>query len=208
MHRGKRLLRVAIGTALMLIVLNHVPVTIAATDTETALLKRGEIVVNEVPTQAKNGTRQLLAKVLIDRPLEQVWQVLSKQDKLFQGDPHMKKVRVVKRPSPMQEFVEYTLSISRFLPTFVYTTQVDYSRPANKIHFHRVSGSFKEFEGFCQLAPAENGRKTLLSYGLQVDIGFLIPPFVVRQVLKKELPNILTHVENQVYQQFPAKVAP
>jgi hypothetical protein len=133
--------------------------------------------------------------------MDRVWSVISKQESLFQGEPHLKKVKVVNHLSPIQELVEYTMSISRFLPTFVYTTKVDYKKPENSIFFKRVSGSFNEFEGFCQLAPVENGKKTLLLYGLKIDIGFFVPQFIVAGILKRELPSILNFVEKQVHQQ-------
>jgi uncharacterized membrane protein len=177
---------------------------VAATAKEMLLLEKGQVVVHE-ETPPGQELRQLKAQILIDRPVNQVWPVIRDQNNLFQNDPFMKKARVVKRMPGEQELVEYTLKISPLLPQFVYTTHINFFGPS-KANFKRVSGSFKDFQGYATLEPAASGKKTLMTYSLGVDLGFMVPPFVVNQVLKTNLPRLLSGIRQTVYRRVPNKV--
>jgi carbon monoxide dehydrogenase subunit G len=177
--------------------------------TESQLLKQGRVVL--VPPAvagkalAKDAPRQeLTAKILINRPVEQVWKVISDQKLLFSGDSNIKMLRIVDKPSSTQEVVEYSLSLSKLLPAFHYTTKVDY-RPQSTAHFKRVSGSFKDFDGLCRLAAFEKGQQTVLTYSLSLDPGIPLPKFMVHEFLKRDLPRMLTNIQGRVYKQFPAQ---
>lgn len=170
--------------------------------TELNRLLKGEVLVSE-PASPSSGTRFVLAKILIDRPLETVWNTLYNQERLFKDEPHMRKVKILSSPSPNQQKVAYSLNISRLLPTFDYVTSVNFIPTERTVKFDRLSGSFRSFKGMAKLKPVENGRRTILFYALQVDPGFLIPQMVVRNVLRSELPGMLTHIKRNVHSVSP-----
>lgn len=169
---------------------------------ELERLRKGEVIVSE-PAGAKGGTRFVLAKALIDRPADTVWNALYDQERLFRGEPHMRKVQTLSKPSPNQQKVAYSLNISRLLPTFDYVTSVNYAPDTRSVKFDRVSGSFKSFKGMAKLKPVDNGKRTVLFYALQVDPGFMVPQMVVRSILRSELPGMLAHIKKNVHSTSP-----
>ncbi len=169
---------------------------------ELEQLRKGEVIVTE-PASVGGGTRLVQAKILIDRPLETVWNSLYDQERLFKGETHMRKVETLSKPSPNQQKVAYSLNISRLLPTFDYVTSVQYAPASHTVRFDRLSGSFRSFTGMAKLKPVDNGRRTVLFYALKVDPGFLIPQVVVRSILKSELPGMLAHIKQNVQSTTP-----
>ncbi len=177
-------------------------------DPELSQLRKGRVLAQDVPyLQGTDDLKAVQIKIMIDRPVEQVWQALQDQETLFRGEKHLKQVKLIKKTGNSAQLVEYSLQISRLLPLFVYTAQVDYLAGRKSTQFSRLSGSFKSFYGLCHLTPVDSGNKTVMTYTLSVDPGFFIPNFLVRQALKGEIPQILSFVKSRVYSQFPAMVS-
>ncbi|MBK8190650.1 MAG: hypothetical protein IPK79_09410 [Vampirovibrionales bacterium] len=165
---------------------------------EMTTLRQGGVLVRECPGVKNNSMRLVMARMIINRPMASVWTSLMNQENIFQNEPHMKKVStLVKAPGGRQD-VSYALSISSLLPTFNYVTRIQFIQDSWTANFNRISGSFKAFKGFASLSPVDEGQKTMMTYALQVDPGFLIPQFVVRNILKSELPSLMGHIRTRV----------
>lgn len=165
---------------------------------DLARMRQGVVLVSECPKTPEAPMRSVMARMVINRPVDAVWTALMNQESLFRNEPHMKKVATVAKTLHGRQDVAYSLSISSLLPTFDYVTRIQFVPEAWTAHFNRTSGSFKSFRGFATLSPVDNGQKTLMTYALQVDPGFLIPQFVVRSILKSELPSLMGHIRSQV----------
>jgi carbon monoxide dehydrogenase subunit G len=176
----------------------------SVTPQELQQLRKGTVLVEEMQPPANSSfPKSVQARILIDRPIEQVWQIVSNQNELFAGDPKMKRVQVMSRPSSSREIVSYSLAVSPLLPAFNYTNQVDYTQPT-LAKFRRLSGSFKDFAGFCHLAPVDGGKRTLLTYSLAIDFGLPLPGGVARNFVRADLPRTLRGIEERVYKKFPS----
>ena len=170
---------------------------------EINALLAGKITISEeqVSGAANDHQKNIVARLIVDRPIENVWQVVSNQPLMFSGDPRVKSVQVVDRLSPFEEHVAYHITIGRMLPDFIYTTQVRYNKP-HEASFTRISGSFRDFKSQCRLYSIEQGRKTFITYSMYIDFGFFIPKFVVRAILKQDIPGIAESVRQVVYEKF------
>lgn len=171
----------------------------AAGATSLEALRAGRVVVSESSRAAsEGGMRAVTAQMVINRPLTAVWQALMNQEGIFQNEPHMKKVSTLSKTPQGRQDVAYSLSISSLLPTFNYVTRIHFVQDAWTANFNRISGSFRAFRGSARLTPLDGGDKTLMTYALEVDPGFLIPQFVVRNILRSELPSLMNHIRAQV----------
>lgn len=208
---SKKHLPLLLAAGLMLVGLSSQHAQSAAlTPAQVQQLNKGQVLIQETPValanDPKNVQRRVTFQMLVDRPVAQVWQYVKNQEKMFTGEPRMKKVRLLNRVSPTQEAIEYTVDLSKLLPRFIYTTQVTY-QPQQQIKFKRTSGSFKDMEGLCQLKPYAGGDQTLFTYSLYIDTGFFIPQVLVRNIMKQDFPSILKGVKARIYQQYPSAVA-
>lgn len=188
-------LSAALGMALM-------PLCFAAENELTALHQGKVLVEDEASSTPTQASKKVVAKILIQRPVDKVWSTLRDQRNLYRGDPHIKAVKVLDQPSVAEEMVMYTLHVSSFLPDFTYTTHIRF-KPMDFITFRRTEGSFKDFQGYCRLIPSDHGKSTVFTYALQVDPGFFIPQFLMRQILRQELPDMIRNVQKTVYTRFP-----
>jgi len=180
-------------------------------------LLAGKITVSEgqINTTDKDGPRQIqsgpvekspmeksiVARLVVDRPIGEVWDVVRNQPLMFSGDSRVRSVKVVDRLSPAEENVAYDINVGRMLPDFDYTTDVHYNRPG-EVTFRRISGSFKDFRSQCHLYSIDQGKRTFVTYSMYVDFGMFVPKFVARAIIRQDIPSIAQNVRNVVYKQY------
>ena len=173
---------------------------------EVATLQKGEVVIKEEKQHTgdneKNVRKTVVARMIIERPVEAVWRVISDQPLMFSKDPRVKSVKVVKKLSTAEELINYQIKLGRMLPDFDYTTRVNYRKPTYAV-FKRESGDFKDFRSEFFLLPVNGGKHTYVTYSMYVDVGFFIPKFVTRAIIKGDIPEIAENVRKVVYQKNP-----
>jgi len=186
-----------LATVILLMTSAHAVTPTQFNPAEWKRLQKGEVVISE----DKGKKRKVIARVIVKRPVQQIWPVLSDPKKMFSGDPRVKKVDVLEEPTPSRDVVSYAMVLSPFLPKFEYVTQIDYSKP-NNVHFKRISGNLKDFESDCSLQALDN-NETLATYTMYVDFGIFVPQFVIRQFIKNDMPNMVNRVVQTIYQSSP-----
>lgn len=178
----------------------------AATPAEMNTLLKGEVIVTEdksIDPSKEKGPATVVAKIVVPRSPEQIWPVIMSQEDLMCEERKVKSVKTVTKTGNSQE-VDYIVSYNKILPTFTYRLRLEGKKP-NTIHFRRVSGSFKDFEGSWRLVPLEGGKKTLLTYTLSLDPGFFAPKFLVVQAIKSDLPNMMKNVKTAIDKSISSK---
>ncbi len=151
------------------------------------------------------GDNAVQATLLIERPANQVYDVIRQTEKVLAKDPTFESVVVIKKLGTHSELVKYRQKVSPFLPAYVYTSQVDYT-PNKGTKFHRVSGSFKAMDGSCQLVATDNPNQTKIIYTLRVALDVPLPQAIINHLLKHDLPRSLNLMKAAVYQQYPSPV--
>ncbi len=161
---------------------------------EQAQLGKGQIVLHTSSPSPKTGDyHQVVASLMVDVAPKTVFEVLSDQPQAMKGAPGFKKVSVLdKNNNGLNQKVNYKVVLGGIMP-FEYTTQVKLN-PYQSMHFHRVSGSFKDFRGVCRLIPYQKGEKTIIVYHVEVIPDLPMPTFVTQAFLKKDIPNTLRHI--------------
>jgi len=165
-------------------------------DPDWDALSKGQVVIKQNPGATKNDVPSVEAKILVSRPMNKVWSVVSEPEKLMKDDPRVKLVKVLSRSGNKQN-VEFHVWMTHLFPTFNYVL-VQELYPPNLLRFHRLSGSFKDIQGSWRLLPAESNNQTVLSYTLKLDPGPLIPRALLLGAVKSDLPNMMHHAKTAI----------
>jgi len=166
-----------------------------AADADWAALSKGQVVIKKM--DGASAGQAVQAKVLVNKPIDATWKVITDPAKLASHEPKVKKAQVIKRTAGGQN-VDYSVSMTRLLPTFNYVLEQDFS-PPNKMTFHRLSGSFKDIQGSWLLNPAPGGKGTIVTYNLMMDVGPL-PKGMVMGAVKSDLPNFMRNAKLSIEQ--------
>jgi len=176
----------------------------AAENVEKEQLEKGQVVVG---LKDVGSTKYVTGKILITEPPEKVWPIMVNPFE-FQGkiSPRTKKVEVFTDEASLS-VMKMTMDTSPvpFLPQMSYTVESRYEQndKGGRIEFRRIAGVVKDFRGCWDMAPADGGAKTELTYSMYIDPGFFLPQWIVREAVKNELPRTLTALRkriNGVYQ--------
>jgi ribosome-associated toxin RatA of RatAB toxin-antitoxin module len=177
----------------------HSPFDPQATGGELDRLRRGEVLIRALP--ASEATRDVVqASVLIGAPAERVWNVMNDCDRATRFMPGLKACKVLEQ-NKEGEVIEHRVRYSWLFPEVTYSFQARYD-PVKKVNFHRLSGDLKEFRGSWKLEPLDAGQKTLVFYSVYIDPGFFIPRGVITYLLRRDLPDMMTALREEV--QTPA----
>jgi ribosome-associated toxin RatA of RatAB toxin-antitoxin module len=163
-------------------------------------LSKGQVVVKQNPAQA-NSVPSVEAKILISKPPEKVWQVVSDPVTLMREERKVKKVKILSRTANKQN-VEFSVLMTHLLPPFNYVLLQELS-PPNLLRLHRVSGSFRDIQGSWKLIPVDSGNKTILTYTLKLDPGPLIPRSMLLGAVKSDLPSMMRNAKRAIDKSAP-----
>ncbi|MBU6453567.1 MAG: SRPBCC family protein [Cyanobacteria bacterium REEB67] len=171
----------------------------SAVDVDREKLEQGQVVVG---MKNVGSNKFVTGKILINESPEKVWPIMVNPFE-FQGkiSPRVKKVEVFTDEANLS-VMRMTMDTSPlpFLPTLSYTVESRYEQTekGGRIEFRRVAGTLKDFQGYWDMAPADGGRKTELTYSMYLDPGFFVPQWIVREGVKGELPRTLYALRNRI----------
>jgi carbon monoxide dehydrogenase subunit G len=157
-------------------------------------LVNGEIIVG---MKNDGDTRLVTGTCVINESPDRVWPVIANPFE-FKGtiEPRMKDVQVVVDKSDVS-VLKVTLDMTCLYPNFNYTVESRYEN-GQRIFFHRVGGSLKDFKGSWEMSPFDGGKKTKLTYSMYIDPGFFVPQWIMREGVKGELPRTLKGLRSRV----------
>ena len=164
-------------------------------------LQSGEPVLLCDPEEAvKEATKTILAGIIIEAPVKSVWEVVTDKEAATEYVKNLKRAEVLERgieDGLAYEIIEQDIKLGLFPVIFTYRLKHEL-QPYDRIDFKRTSGDLREAEGYWRFIPVDEGARTLLIYQLEIDPGRLIPRPVVRNALRKSLPDALRGVRDRV----------
>jgi ribosome-associated toxin RatA of RatAB toxin-antitoxin module len=167
-------------------------------------LAAGDVLTRvEQPDSLRKGWVQ--AAVLIDAPVRAVWNALTDCQSATQIMPGLVGCKVIE-PGQNVDIVQQRVKLSWYLPTFTYVFRVHYNR-YSRIEFQRIGGSFKEMEGCWTFESYPNSSRTLAVYSVHMDPGFWIPRWLTRHLLRKDLPHVMTDLQQRMADFYQAQIA-
>jgi ribosome-associated toxin RatA of RatAB toxin-antitoxin module len=163
-------------------------------------LRRGEVPVRVLPGQPPSPD-MIQASILIGAPSEKIWAIMTDCGRAIRFVPGLKACRVLESLET-EEIIEHRVRYFKLLPEVVYTFLTRYD-PPREIRFQFLSGDLKEFRGSWLLRPLDEGRKTVVTYSVYIDPGFFLPQWVIRYLLRRDLPGLLTALRDEVQASGP-----
>ena len=170
------------------------------TDKELEQVRQGAVSVN-ARVDSADLEETIRAAIVIDAPAEKIWAVMNDCNRTPLFIPGLKACRVLEQDAE-GEVIQHRFRYSWFLPEVTYTFRAHYEK-FRKISFRRMAGDLKEFRGNWTLTAWEDSRKTLVVYSVFIDPGFFIPRRVVRYLLRRDLPDLMTALREEVLASGP-----
>lgn len=166
-----------------------------ASPSQNNLAVEEDVVMQEIETA--DGREGIVARIIIPAPLEVVWTVITDYEKLPEFIPDMKLSKVIERKD--SETILLQQGESRFL-MFHFNVEVIIKLIEQRYHnieFDLVSGDFDYFEGEWKIESIGD-KETMLTYTLIAHPGFYAPKWVVRYMLKRDIPLRLKALRERV----------
>ncbi len=142
-----------------------------------------------------NGHKYSVAKVVVHATPHQVWNLLTDYDNAPKIFPQVKKCHVIKDEGTTK-LIKHTVAPSGPVGTYSYTLKITEKAP-HMMEWQRVSGAFKDVNGFWKLEPIDT-RTTLCTYASYVDGGFFIPQPLIRRQSRIDMPGVMATLKYQV----------
>jgi ribosome-associated toxin RatA of RatAB toxin-antitoxin module len=161
---------------------------------EKDLLATGDVVVIDKTRGEPKGS--VGAAILINAPIEQVWNVLVDCRRAPDFIPGLKNCRVLYSEGNT-ETIEHQVKFSWLIPEVTYTFKANY-QIHKRIDFKRIGGDLKEVEGSWVLERIDKGSQTLVVYSVYLDPGFFIPQWLVDFTMRGHLPDLMNAIRNRV----------
>jgi coenzyme Q-binding protein COQ10 len=124
--------------------------------------------------------------IVINAPVEKVFDVIVQYDKYPQFLPEVKEVRTSDRKGN-ELHVHYKVDVMK---TIKYSIRVKEERPT-RMSWSFIEGEFmKDNKGSWVLEPAGEG-KTKATYTVEMALGALVPKTIVNALVETSLPKML-----------------
>jgi len=142
-----------------------------------------------------HGKTYTVARVSIKSSPEKVFQILADYDNAPKVFPQLKKSKLI-QDHGTSKIVKHVLAPSGVPGTYEYTVEVKESAP-HSLEWHRISGAFKQVDGYWKLEPLDGGHTTLVTYASYVDGGLFLPQALVRRQCRIDMPGVMATLKAQ-----------
>ena len=168
---------------------------IELTPDQLEAIRSGEVVVESKPVD-NLPQGQVWAAIWIPEPVEAVWDTMLDCDAAPNFVPGMKTCEILETGTNT-DVRRHRVDIGFLLPDVQYVFRADYTLHQT-IRFERVSGGLQSMEGTWRFEPDPATEGTLVRYSVFIDPGFFVPQWMVRKMLRANLPEILEALRNEV----------
>lgn len=174
--------------------------TVGLTEPEFTKVMRGDVVArteNFTNEHGKSSGRGMGA-VLISKPIEEIWAVVSRFEDKAEYMPRLEKVEVLdKTPERVRVRMDIDASVTKARYTAVFVL----SQTAHTIHYEldrsAKDNTIADTQGSYELFAVTDGT-TLLVYRTYVDTGRAIPRFIADYMARRSIPKLLTAIRKRV----------
>jgi Polyketide cyclase / dehydrase and lipid transport len=129
------------------------------------------------------------ATVTIHAPREVVWKLITSCPESVKMVPGLEVCDVLETaPDQSWQKIRHVMNYSWYVPKITYVIRASYE-PPSKVSIERVTGDLRTLRGSWELQ--QNGAYTIAHYSVDLAPGFWVPHWIVRTVLRKDLPKML-----------------
>ncbi len=135
-----------------------------------------------------------VSKILVHVKPEHVWSLLVDYDNAPNIFPCLKKCKLIKDKGATK-LVEHQIKPSGVPGTFDYIIEV--KETVNRLYeWHRVSGDFREVDGYWKLEPMNDGNSTLVTYASYVNGGLFLPAPLIKRQVRMDIPAVMAALKS------------
>jgi hypothetical protein len=168
----------------------------ALSDIQLRQLKAGTIVA-EGDIAPDRMAADVRAAVQVSAPPETVFRTLTDCSLALRFVPHLKRCAVVDTaPDGSWQEVEHQSDYGWLVPRATYVFRADYEK-FSRIRFSHLRGDFRVNEGVWEFLPVDEGRATLVTYQARLVPDFYVPRWMMRSMLKRDLPELMRGLRTQ-----------
>ncbi len=129
------------------------------------------------------------ATVRIHARREVVWSLITSCPESVRMVPGLQICDVLETaPDQSWQKIRHVMDYSWYVPKLTYVIRANYD-PPSKVSIERVSGDLRTLRGSWELKS--DGDYTIAHYSVDLAPGFWVPHWIVRSVLRKDLPKML-----------------
>jgi coenzyme Q-binding protein COQ10 len=143
-----------------------------------------------VAEEKMHGQTYVVARVTVKAPPEKVFQILADYNHADKVFPQVKKCKLV-ADKGATKMVSHEIAPSGIPNTYEYLLEIKEFAP-NALEWHRISGDFKQVDGYWKLEPADGGRWTNVTYASYVDGGMFLPQMLIRRQSKIDMAGVMS----------------
>lgn len=144
----------------------------------------------EVSEEKIGDKNYQVSRIIVHVKPEHIWRILTDYENAPSIFPCLKKCKLVKDKGTTK-LVEHQIKPTGVPSTFDYVIEV--KEVVNKLYeWHRISGDFREVEGFWRLEPANEGNSTMVTYASYVNGGIFLPPPLIKRQVRMDIPAVMS----------------
>jgi ribosome-associated toxin RatA of RatAB toxin-antitoxin module len=201
MRGGVAALLTLFATVLAIAVGLGAPSTCRSADWALSEAEIGRVTAGAIVAEGEVATDRAVADVRaairIAATPEQVFLTLTDCSRALRFVPHLKRCAVLATgPEGRWQNVEQLVDYGWLVPRAHYVFHAEYEK-FSRIHFSNLSGDFHENRGVWVFRPLEDGRATLVTYEARVAPAFYVPRWMMRNMLKRDLPELMRGLKGQ-----------
>lgn len=174
---------------------SFIPLSITYADAATEKAQKLEKLQPVDITEEKIGDKHYqVSKILVHVKPETIWRILTDYENAPSVFPCLKKCKLVKDKGATK-LVEHEIKPSGVPSTFNYIIEV--KEIANRLYeWHRISGDFREVDGFWKLEPAHDGNSTMVTYASYVNGGIFLPQPLIKRQVRMDIPAVMSALKS------------
>jgi hypothetical protein len=161
---------------------------VADTDIAQDAAQHGDIEIGVV-LDAAGQSGSASATVRIHASRETVWSLITSCAEALRLVPGLESCHVLETaPDQSWQRIRHVLNYSWYLPKLTYEIRATYDKP-QRVSIERISGDLRILKGSWSLGS--DGDYTIAHYSVDLAPGFWVPHWIVRLVLRRDLPKML-----------------
>ena len=156
-------------------------------DDDATRLNRGEILVHTIHDKKSGGAARVTA--LFHTNTNKIWDTIGycKYEYIYVRGLELCEVLV---PGLTLIRKHHRVNNNWYTPTIDFVFEANRSSPTHG-EFHLVEGNLKVMEGQWDFQPIEGSGSIVVTHDIRIQSRFPAPRWLVRRVLKKDLPDML-----------------
>ena len=156
-------------------------------------------IIAEADVAPDRAVADVRAAIKVAATPEQVFLTLTDCSQALRFVPHLRRCAVRETaPDGSWQNVEQQVDYGWLAPRANYVFHAEYEK-FTRIRFSNLRGDFHENRGVWTFRPLDDGNSTLVTYEARVAPAFYVPRWMMRNMLKRDLPDLMrglrTHAE-------------